>query len=176
MALAAWVPDYFRLPKTGNATRLEALADDGRLQRVEIEGLPGPAYLHPAAVSVDQVNLPPCSPPSTRSCGIANVSKTCSASITPSNVYTPAPRRRFGYFTLPILHHGALVGRLDPKAHRAAGQFEVKALALEPGVEPSDDLVAGLASALRRLAAWHGTPELVIRRSEPADLADRLLS
>jgi hypothetical protein len=65
---------------------------------------------------------------------------------------------------------------LDPKAHRAVGQFEVKALALEPGVEPSDDLVEGLASALRRLAAWHGTPELVIRRSEPADLADRLLA
>jgi uncharacterized protein YcaQ len=52
----------------------------------------------------------------------------------------------------------------------------VKALALEPGVEPTDELVAGLASALRRLAAWHGTPELVIRRSEPADLADRLLA
>jgi uncharacterized protein YcaQ len=77
---------------------------------------------------------------------------------------------------LPILHRGALVGRLDPKAHRLAGQFEVKALALEPGVEPSDDLVGGLASALRRLAAWHSTPELVIRRSEPAGLADRLLA
>jgi hypothetical protein len=77
---------------------------------------------------------------------------------------------------LPILHRGALVGRLDPKAHRLAGRFEVKALALEPGVEPSDDLVGGLASALRRLAAWHSTPELVIRRSEPAGLADRLLA
>ena len=91
-------------------------------------------------------------------------------------VYTPAAKRRFGYFTLPILHRGALVGRLDPKAHRAIGQFEVKALALEPGVEPSDDLVRGLASALRRLAAWHGTPELIIRRSEPADLGERVLA
>ena len=77
---------------------------------------------------------------------------------------------------MPILHRGALVGRLDPKAHRATGQFEVKALALEPGVEPSDDLVGGLASALRRLAAWHSTLEQVIRRSEQANLADRLLA
>jgi hypothetical protein len=89
--------------------------------------------------------------------------------------YTPAAKRRYGYFTLPILHRGRLVGRLDPKAHRASGVFEVKALHLEPGVEPSDELVADLAAALRRLAAWHGTPELVIRRSEPADLAERLI-
>jgi uncharacterized protein YcaQ len=91
-------------------------------------------------------------------------------------VYTPAAKRRFGYFTLPILHRGALVGRLDPKAHRALGQFEIKAVALEPGVAATDELVADLAAALRRLAAWHGTPELIIRRSEPADLAQRLLA
>ena len=90
-------------------------------------------------------------------------------------VYTPAHKRRFGYYTLPILHHGALVGRLDPKAHRAEGIFEVKAVALEPGVKATGDLVAGLGAALRRLAAWHGTPELVIRRSEPAGLARRLM-
>jgi uncharacterized protein YcaQ len=64
---------------------------------------------------------------------------------------------------------------LDPKAHRAEGLFEVKAIALEPGVEASDDLVDGLASALRRLAAWHDTPEMVIRRSEPAGLAEQLM-
>ena len=50
--------------------------------------------------------------------------------------YTPAPKRRYGYFTLPILHRGALIGRLDPKAHRKDGIFEVKALYIEPGVDP----------------------------------------
>jgi hypothetical protein len=64
---------------------------------------------------------------------------------------------------------------MDPKAHRSEGLFEIKALALEPGVEASDELVNGLATALQRLAEWHGTPELLIRRTEPADLADRLL-
>jgi len=178
VALAAWVPDYFRLLKTGNAKRLEALADDGRLQRVEIEGLPGPAYLHPAAVAVavDPPSLTTLLSPFDPLVWDRQRLRDLFGFDYTIEVYTPAPKRRFGYFTLPILHRGALVGRLDPKAHRAVGQFEVKALALEPGVEPSDDLVEGLASALRRLAAWHGTPELVIRRSEPADLADRLLA
>jgi uncharacterized protein YcaQ len=176
VARAAWVPDYFRLPKTGNASRLEALADEGRLYRIEIEGLPGPAYLHPKAASVDEPTLTTVLSPfdplvwdRQRLKDLFNFDYTI-------ETYTPAHKRSFGYFTLPILHRGALVGRLDPKAHRAAGQFEIKALALEPGVELTDDLVEGLASALRRLAAWHGTPELVIRRSEPADLADRILA
>ena len=176
VALAAWVPDYFRLPKTGNASRLEALANDGRIARVEIEGLPGPAYLHPAAVAVDQVNLTTLLSPFDPLVWDRQRLKDLFGFEYTIECYTPASRRRFGYFTLPILHRGAIVGRLDPKAHRADGLFEVKALALEPGVEPSDDLVGGLASALRRLAAWHGTPELAIRRSEPADLADRLLA
>jgi hypothetical protein len=176
VALADWVPDYFRLPKTGNAARLEALADDGRLQRVEIEGLPGPAYRHPAAVPVDPVNLTTLLSPFDPLVWDRKRLKDLFGFEYTIECYTPAAKRRFGYFTLPILHRGALVGRLDPKAHRADGLFEVKALALEPGVEPSDDLVEGLASALRRLAAWHGTPELVIRRSEPAGLAERLLA
>jgi uncharacterized protein YcaQ len=176
VALAAWVPDYFRLPKKGNLSRLEALAEEGRLRRVEIAGLPGPAFLDPSAVFVDQASLTTVLSPfdplvwdRQRLRDLFNFDYTI-------EVYTPAARRRFGYFTLPILHNGALVGRLDPKAHRASGLFEVKALALEPGVEPSDDLVAGLSAALQRLAAWHRTPELVIRRSEPTDLADRLLA
>jgi uncharacterized protein YcaQ len=176
VALASWVPDYFRLPKTGNASRLEALAEEGRLQRVEIEGLPGPAYRHPAAVAVEQVHLTTLLSPFDPLVWDRRRLKDLFGFDYTIECYTPSPKRRFGYFTMPILHNGALVGRLDPKAQRAIGQFEVKALALEPGVEPSDDLVAGLASTLRRLAAWHGTPELVIRRSEPVDLAHRLLA
>ena len=176
VALADWVPDYFRLPKTGSAARLEALADEGRLHRVVIAGLPGPAYLHPAAVSPGPVDLTTLLSPFDPLVWDRKRLKDLFGFDYTIEVYTPAPKRRFGYFTLPILHRGALVGRLDPKAHRADGLFEVKALTLEPGVEPSDDLVVGLSSALRRLAAWHGTPDLIIRRTDPPDLAARLLA
>ena len=49
--------------------------------------------------------------------------------------YTPGPKRRYGYFALPILRRGELVGRLDAKAHRKEGVFEVKSVHLEQGVE-----------------------------------------
>ena len=88
--------------------------------------------------------------------------------------YTPAPKRRYGYFTLPILCRGALIGRLDPKAHRKEGLFEVKALHLEPGVPLTEELIADLAGALRECAAWHGTPRVAVRRSDPPEVARAL--
>jgi uncharacterized protein YcaQ len=85
-------------------------------------------------------------------------------------VYTPAVRRRYGYYSLPILHKGALVGRLDAKAHRKQGTFEVKALHLEPGAPVDDELIAALAGALQDCAGWHLTSEILVRRSDPPGL------
>jgi uncharacterized protein YcaQ len=70
-----------------------------------------------------------------------------------------------------LLAEGALVGRLDPKAHRKEDRFEIKALHLEPGVPVTEELVAELAGALRGCAAWHGTPEIVVRQSDPPELS-----
>jgi uncharacterized protein YcaQ len=176
VALADWVPDYFRLPKTGNLARLETLADEGQLQRVAIEGLPGPAYRDPAALPAERLDLTTVLSPFDPLVWDRQRLKALFGFEYTLEVYIPQAKRQFGYFTLPILHRGELVGRLDPKAHRKEGLFEIKALALEPGVQPTDALVADLGAALRRLAAWHGTPELVIRRAEPAGLAEALLA
>jgi uncharacterized protein YcaQ len=69
-------------------------------------------------------------------------------------IYTPAPKRKYGCFTLPILYNNALIGRIDPKGHRKEGIFEVKALHLEPGVVVDDELVAEVKSALRACARF----------------------
>ena len=95
-------------------------------------------------------------------------------------VYTPAPKRKYGYFTLPILYNNALIGRIDPKAHRKEGIFEVKALHLEPGVVVDDAMVAEVKSALHACArfvlgkSWHRTPQVVVRYAAKPGLARRL--
>ena len=43
-------------------------------------------------------------------------------------MYKPAPKRRWGYFALPILHHDRLVGKLDARADRKAGTLVVNAV------------------------------------------------
>jgi hypothetical protein len=71
-------------------------------------------------------------------------------------IYVPAPQRRFGYYVMPILHRGRLVGRLDPKLHRDRGTVEVRALSTEPGFVIDRAFRRGLEAALESLAAFLG--------------------
>ena len=82
--------------------------------------------------------------------------------------YVPAPKRVYGYFCLPILHKDRLVGRFDPKLERKTGILRLKALYLEPGIEPDEELVADVAGAMRDFMQFHKATELVIEKSEPA--------
>jgi len=90
--------------------------------------------------------------------------------------YKPAAQREWGYFCLPILHRDRLVGRFDPKLERRDGILRLKTLYLEPGVEPDEPLVQGMAAAMRDFLAFHEARELVIERSQPAAFGPRLLA
>ncbi len=76
--------------------------------------------------------------------------------------YVPAPKRRWGYFCLPIVHGDRLVGRFDPKLERATGTLRLKALHLEPGVEPDEELATSFSRAMRGFMAFHGATDLVV--------------
>jgi uncharacterized protein YcaQ len=98
-------------------------------------------------------------------------------------VYTPGHKRIHGYYTLPILHEGQLIGRVDPKVHRAERRLEIKWVHLEPwfargsqppaaawGVVDRDAAIAGLADALRSLARFVGADAVSLGRVSPAAL------
>ncbi len=76
--------------------------------------------------------------------------------------YTPAEKRQYGYYTLPILVRGRLVGRLDPSLDRKTGVLTVRALHLESGVRPSSALAAAVAWALGDLATFLGARDIAI--------------
>jgi uncharacterized protein YcaQ len=88
--------------------------------------------------------------------------------------YTPEPKRVHGYFVLPILCRGELIGRLDAKAHRAQGVFEVRGLFAQPDMRWTDEQVAWVAKAIADFAAWHGTPVVQLAKAQPAALVKRL--
>jgi hypothetical protein len=48
--------------------------------------------------------------------------------------YVPGPKRKFGYFCLPILQGDRFIGRIDTKAVRDERVFQVKSLFPEPGI------------------------------------------
>jgi uncharacterized protein YcaQ len=97
-------------------------------------------------------------------------------------VYTPGPKRVHGYYTLPILHDGHLIGRVDAKTHRSQRQLEVRHVHFEPwfaaGVpspvigEHVDEKHAleGVGEALGSLATFVGADTVVVRRVTPSRL------
>jgi len=100
-------------------------------------------------------------------------------------VYTPGPQRVHGYYTLPILHHGQLIGRIDAKTHRTERRLEVRHVHFEPGFAAGtpppgfatlehDEALAGVVDALRSLAAFVGADTVFVRRATPHRLRTAL--
>ena len=179
---ARWVPDYYRLPKRGMSEILDHLVGDGELLQAAVEGWRHTAYLHPDfATLARDADAPAHAPTLTTLLSpfdplVWDRERASAAFGFDYRIecYTPAPQRRYGYFSLPILRRGELIGRLDAKAHRKHRLFEVKSLHLEPDTPATDDLVADLAAVLRDVAAWHTTPGVVVRLSNPPPLAERI--
>jgi hypothetical protein len=97
-------------------------------------------------------------------------------------VYTPGHKRVHGYYTLPILHHGHLIGRVDAKSHRAERRLEARHVHLEPwlvatGARPDghgrvdqDEAIAGVAEALRSLGEFVAGDRITLGRVTPRRL------
>ena len=67
------------------------------------------------------------------------------------------------------------MGRIDPKLDRSRGTLRLVSIYLEPDVPPHVELVASLAGSLRDFMAFHDAHDLVVERSQPADLGPKLL-
>jgi uncharacterized protein YcaQ len=180
LARASWIPDYHRTRRPHADPG--ALAAAGELVRARVEGWIDPVYLHPDHLE------------NARAAAAGELAPTLTTLLSPFDpivwdrrralelfgfdyrleCYTRADKRRHGYFTLPLLRRGRLVGRVDAKAHRKGGVFELKSVILEPGVRVSERLVADVAQALLRCARWHQCPTLRVVESKPAHFAQRL--
>ncbi|KRA19964.1 crosslink repair DNA glycosylase YcaQ family protein [Lysobacter sp. Root604] len=175
---ARWIADYYRTKPRLRDADLDPLVEQGALLRVAVKGWDAPAYVHPdhaAALALAATGrlrashatlLSPFDPvvwDRERASEFFGFDYTLEC-------YTPEPKRRYGYFVLPILARGRLVGRLDAKAHRREGVFEVKALFLEEDVVADEALIADIARAIDDCARWHATPKVDLQRCRPATL------
>ena len=175
---ARWINDYFRLKPRLKDADLDALVEEGALLRVAVEGWHAPAYVHPHNKAL------------LRRAAAGTLEATYSTLLSPFDpvvwdrerastlfdfdyrleCYTPEDKRVYGYFVLPILCCGELIGRLDAKAHRADGMFEVKALYSQSGTQWTPAQIEAVAQAITQCAHWHDTPQVQINLTEPAGL------
>jgi uncharacterized protein YcaQ len=176
IARPAWVADYYRMKKPIVPAILKEMLEAGSLRQVKVEGWEEPAlyvpeneFLLTAAANGDLVAeyttlLSPFDP---LAWDRARLRQLFDFDFM-IQAYTVAEKRQYGYFPLPILHNGRLVGRLDAKSHRKEGIFEVKTLFLEPSTVGSEEFAHSLALAIHRCAAWHRTSEVLLTRCVPA--------
>lgn len=78
--------------------------------------------------------------------------------------YVPEANRKFGYFSLPLLWKGALVGRLDAKAERQEQRLVVHKLFLEQTFKREAELRPKLKKQLKAFAAFNGCKEVITKR------------
>ena len=78
------------------------------------------------------------------------------------------PKRRYGYFSLPILWDGKLVARMDCKAERKKSLLHIHHLALEPWLAKTDAFALALHKELASFLGFNNCSNLRLHRTSPA--------
>jgi hypothetical protein len=153
VATARDLRDYFRLPAEDAHVRVAELVEQGTLQPVTVEGWKQQAYLHVDAVCPRRVDVSALLSPFDSLIWERQRTERLFGFHFRLEIYTPVHKRQHGYYVLPFLCDGRLVGRVDLKADREHGRLLVKGGSLEKGVRESETADA-LGAELHALATW----------------------
>jgi uncharacterized protein YcaQ len=165
--------DYHRIMPTRSKQALSELVKEGRLLAAGVDGWDRPAYLHPEARLPRRVNARALLSPFDPLVWTRERALRMFGFHYRIEIYTPAPKRQYGYYVLPFLLGDELVGRVDLKADRANGALLVQSAWAEPGVNERD--VAGeLMEELRLMASWLELDRIEV--TGRGDLGSRLSS
>ncbi|MGN6198475.1 winged helix-turn-helix domain-containing protein [Humibacter sp.] len=160
------IADYYRLKSVPTQAALADLEDAGEVSRVAVPGWeragrPAPVWLATDARLPRRVQasalLSPFDPivwERARALRMFGLDYRI-------EIYTPAPKRVYGYYVLPVLQDDRIVARVDLKSDRQAGVLIVRSAWAE--AEADDETPARLAALLREAAEWQGLSAVQVR-------------
>jgi hypothetical protein len=179
-----WIADYYRLKKVEVLKSVQSLIDKQKIFRIESKDFPEGILVHKDNLGLmDQALngnlkaelttiLSPFDPliwDRARTKELFNFEFSIEC-------YLPVPKRKYGYFSLPILHDGQMIGRMDPKAHRKEKIFEIKSLHFESWFTPDEHFLDQFTKTLKNFANWHQTPKILIPENLDEQLKKKLSS
>ncbi|HKX76053.1 MAG TPA: crosslink repair DNA glycosylase YcaQ family protein [Acidimicrobiia bacterium] len=165
--------DYYRQLKAPTLPLLKELVAAGEAEEVQVEGWKEKAYLDPSVGIPRRLEGVALLCPFDPVVWFRPRTERLFGFHYRIEIYTPPPKRTYGYYVFPILLDGELVGRIDLKADRQAGALLVRASHVEAEHDPRR--VAGpVLAELETMAAWLGLEE--VRVDDKGNLASALLS
>lgn len=176
VATAADLADYWRIrDRTAVLAAVQDLVDTGELVPVTVEGWtsagrPARAWLHRDAVVPRRVDAAAILTPFDPLVWFRERAQRVFDFEYRIEIYTPAPRRRYGYYSLPLVVGDQVVGRVDLKADRARGTLLVQSAWWEP--HRPRDAAERIAAELELAARWQGLESVSV--SEWGDATDDL--
>ena len=163
VATVADLCDYYRLKVPATRPFVDDLVEAGDLVPVRVEGWKDQAYLAPAAARPRRITAATLLSPFDSLVWFRPRTERLFDFHYRLELYTPAPKRIYGYYVLPFLLGDALVARIDVKADRQAGTLLVPGAFAEPG-PPPEAIVDELADELRSFAEWLGLDRVQVGR------------
>jgi len=165
------IRDYFRLSPKQIKPAVADLVASGELERVEVDGWTAPAYLKAGQIvpRLDRGTALLC--PFDPLIFFRPRVQRLFDFFYRIEIYTPAPKRQYGYYVWPFLLDGRLVGRVDLKADRASDALQVVGAFVKPGEQPGQ-VAAALATELEAMASWLDLAKMSV--GERGDLAAAL--
>ena len=151
--------DYFRLRFDDTKAAVRELVDAGELREVWVEGWTQRGYLHRAARIPRRIETTAMLSPFDPVVWDRDRALRMFGFHYRIEIYTPAPKRIFGYYTLPVLVDEALVGRIDLKNDRQRGVLRVQSAWRESEAPAHAERIA---AQLRRIADWQGLGEIEV--------------
>jgi uncharacterized protein len=147
--------DYFRLPVADAKHALEDAVEAGILLPINVEGWRPQAYMHRAAKIPRKITGAALVTPFDPICWDRDRAERLFNFHYRIELYTPQPKRKFGYYVLPFLCGESFAGRVCLKADREASVLRANASHIEDMADPYQTAMA-LNHELKEMARWLG--------------------
>jgi uncharacterized protein YcaQ len=163
VATALDLGDYYRLHMPTVRKIVAEMVADGALEEVTVEGWSYPAYLHCDATVPNRIQATALLSPFDSLIWERDRTERLFGFHYRIEIYVPQPKRVYGYYVLPFLVDGELVGRVDLKSDRKGGALLVQGAHYEEGRDP-EEVAARLAPELNAMSSWLGLDDVKVAR------------
>ena len=153
VATASDLADYYRQKPATVKPLIAELVEEGELRVVAVDGWTEKAFVHRNAKFPKQLHATTLLSPFDSLVWCRPRNERLFDFHYRIEIYTPKEKRKFGYYVLPFMMNGQMVGRVDLKADRANSKLLVHSVHTEKGIKRAT-ISDALNNELRAMASW----------------------